>query len=66
MNEIIRVCVIHDGCTSLIVPASEWTDHIAEINDLPPMHHEDEQQYTLTFKNMPRSEVESLPEFDGF
>lgn len=66
MTEQIRVCVISDGCTSLTVPAGEWTDHIAEIQDLPPMHHEDEQVYTLIFKSIKRSELDDLPEFDGF
>lgn len=63
---MIRVCVISDGCTAMTVPAEDWKNHIGEIQDLPPMHYEDEQAYTLTFKSIPRSEFENMREFDGF
>lgn len=63
MKNIVRVCVISDGSSNLIVPSEQWTDHIAEINDWGDA---DEFVYTITFKNMSQKDFDSLSEFGGF
>lgn len=65
-GDCMRVCVIENDGTSLIVPASDFQNHIAEIADQEEPDMEDEVSYTLTFKSMPRADVDALPEFNGF
>lgn len=66
MSKVVRVCVISDGCSELIIPADKLNEHITEIQDDPDCVAGEDVEYTLRFTWMDSDAVDELNEFSGF